>query len=233
VTTSFESAGSVVDAGMSDNSRLLIGVLALQGAFAAHETVLHRLGARTRRVRTSDDLDDLDGLVIPGGESTTMSNLLVTSGMHRSLQRAIAEGLPVFGTCAGMILLASHIRDGRDDQITLNAIDIDVRRNAYGRQVDSFETVLEVDGVDHPVPAVFIRAPAIEAHGPTVEVLASTNDRPCLVRQKSVMASSFHPELTRDTSIHSIFLDVVHSVIDGKTSRSTRRSTVGASLIQE
>ncbi|MFM8856055.1 MAG: pyridoxal 5'-phosphate synthase glutaminase subunit PdxT [Actinomycetota bacterium] len=218
---------------MSDNSRLLIGVLALQGAFAAHETMLHRLGARTRRVRTCEDLVDLDGLIIPGGESTTMSNLLVSSGMRASLETAIGDGLPVFGTCAGMILLASHIRDGRDDQINLNAIDIDVRRNAYGRQVDSFETSLEVDGIDHPVPAVFIRAPAIEAHGEMVEVLARASDRPCLVRQGSVMASSFHPELTQDTSIHSIFLDVVHSVIDSTPSRSTRRSTVGASPIQE
>jgi 5'-phosphate synthase pdxT subunit len=229
----FVSSGSVVETDMSDNSRLLIGVLALQGAFAAHETMLHRLGVRTRRVRTSEDLVDLDGLVIPGGESTTMSNLLVSSGMPTSLERAIADGLPVFGTCAGMILLASRIRDGRDDQITLNAIDIDVRRNAYGRQVDSFETFLEVNGVDHPVPAVFIRAPAIEAHGATVEVLASANDRPCLVRQERVMASSFHPELTQDTSIHSIFLDVVRSAVDSTSSPSTRRSTVGASPIQE
>ena len=233
MNTFFVSSGSVVGTDMSDNSRLLIGVLALQGAFAAHETMLHRLGVRTRRVRTCDDLVDLDGLVIPGGESTTMSNLLVSSGMHARLEQEIGDGLPVFGTCAGMILLASHIRDGRDDQITLNAIDIDVRRNAYGRQVDSFETTLEVNGVDHPVPAVFIRAPAIESHGGAVEVLASANDRPCLVRQDRVMASSFHPELTQDPSIHSIFLDVVRSVIDSKSSRSTRRSTVGASPIQE
>jgi 5'-phosphate synthase pdxT subunit len=218
---------------MADHSRLLIGVLALQGAFAAHETMLHRLGVRTRRVRTSGDLVGLDGLVIPGGESTTMSNLLMSSGMKSSLERAIGDGLPVFGTCAGMILLSSRIRDGREDQINLNAIDIDVRRNAYGRQVDSFETRLDVEGVDHPVPAVFIRAPAIEAHGPTVEVLASISDRPCLVRQGHVMASSFHPELTPDTSIHSIFLDVALSAADSRSSRSTRPSTVGGSPIQE
>jgi 5'-phosphate synthase pdxT subunit len=233
VNTFSATPESVEEAEMSDDTRLLIGALALQGAFAAHETMLHRLGARTRRVRTSKDLVGLDGLIIPGGESTTMSNLLVSSGVHASLVRAIGDGLPVFGTCAGMILLASRILDGRDDQISLGAIDIEVRRNAYGRQVDSFETVLEVAEVDHPVPAVFIRAPAIETRGKTVEVLASTSDRPCLVRQQRVMASSFHPELTQDTSIHSIFLDMVRSSIDGESFRATQRSTVGASPIQE
>lgn len=218
---------------MSTVTQPLIGVLALQGAFAAHEQVLEELGARTRRVRTSDDLVDLDGLVLPGGESTTMSNLLVSSGMFAAVSRAVADGLPVFGTCAGMILLAAHILDGRDDQVSLNAIDIEVRRNAYGRQIDSFETELEVDGIDHPVPAVFIRAPAVEALGEGVDVLAREGGRPCLVRQGRVLASAFHPELTRDHSIHELFLEIVSRArIEGHQNR-TRPRTVGAASEQE
>lgn len=218
---------------MSDDARPLIGVLALQGAFAAHETMLHRLDVRTRRVRTPEDLVGLEGLIFPGGESTTMSNLLTSSGLHSSLAQAVSEGLPIFGTCAGMILLAGRIRDGRDDQISLNAIDIVVRRNAYGRQIDSFETLLEVKGVDHPVPAVFIRAPAVEELSDSVEVLATASGRPCLVKQGRVLASSFHPELTQDASVHALFVDMVREAIGSAHSHSTQRSTVGSSPIQE
>jgi 5'-phosphate synthase pdxT subunit len=190
----------------------LIGVLALQGAFAAHESVLRNLGAVTRRVRTPDDLDGLDGLVLPGGESTTMSNLLESSDLFEPISRLIGEGLPVFGTCAGLILLATKILDGRGDQRCFAAIDVTVRRNAYGRQIDSFETELLVDGVDHPVPAMFIRAPVIESIGSDVQVLALDRGAACLVRQGNVLAASFHPELTSDAAVHEMFVDMVREL---------------------
>ena len=188
-----------------------IGVLALQGAFAAHAEKFVALGADVVEVRRPDHLTDLDGLVLPGGESTTMSNLLVSSGLARPLAEAIASGLAVFGTCAGMILLSTNIFDGRDDQISFSAIDATVRRNAYGRQVDSFECDLSVTSLDSPFHAIFIRAPAIEELGSGVEVLASWNDAPVLIRSGRIMAASFHPELTADTRIHRLFLDLVES----------------------
>ena len=188
-----------------------IGVLALQGAFAAHAEKFVALGADVVEVRRPDHLTDLDGLVLPGGESTTMSNLLVSSGLARPLAEAIASGLAVFGTCAGMILLSTNILDGRDDQISFSAIDATVRRNAYGRQVDSFECDLSVTSLDSPFHAIFIRAPAIEELGSGVEVLASWNDAPVLIRSGRIMAASFHPELTADTRIHRLFLDLVES----------------------
>lgn len=206
----------------------------MQGAFAAHEAVLLRLGCRTRLVRVVDDLEGLDGLILPGGESTTMSNLLVTSGLVDELSRRIGNGLPVFGTCAGMILLATDIEDGRDDQVCFGAIDITVRRNGYGRQVDSFETELTVRGTDHPVPALFIRAPIVESSGPGVDVLASEDGRPCLVREKNVVAASFHPELTEDTTVHSIFIDLVdHNRGESVGAAPIRRPTVEAVHEQE
>ena len=188
-----------------------IGVLALQGAFAAHAEKFVALGADVVEVRRPEHLTDLDGLVLPGGESTTMSNLLVSSGLARPLAEAIASGLAVFGTCAGMILLSTKILDGRDDQISFSAIDATVRRNAYGRQVDSFECDLSVTSLDSPFHAIFIRAPAIEELGSGVEVLASWNDAPVLIRSGRIMAASFHPELTADTRIHRLFLDLVES----------------------
>jgi len=188
-----------------------IGVLALQGAFAAHAEKFVALGADVVEVRRPEHLTDLDGLVLPGGESTTMSNLLVSSGLARPLAEAIASGLAVFGTCAGMILLSTDILDGRDDQISFSAIDATVRRNAYGRQVDSFECDLSVTSLDSPFHAIFIRAPAIEELGSGVEVLASWNDAPVLIRSGRIMAASFHPELTADTRIHRLFLDLVES----------------------
>lgn len=205
------TSGGAFTPDMSVESKPQIGVLALQGAFAAHESALRRLCCRTRLVRHVDDLEGLDGLVLPGGESTTMSNLLVTSGLADELSSRIANGLPVFGTCAGMILLASEIEDGREDQICFAAIDIAVRRNGYGRQVDSFETELTVRGTDHPVPALFIRAPVVESIGRGVEILAIQDGRPCLVRENNVVAASFHPELTADTTVHSIFVELVEN----------------------
>ena len=186
-----------------------IGVLALQGAFAAHVGAVRELGCDAREVRLPDDLVGLDGLILPGGESTTMSNLLRSSGLHEPIVDFVRRGRAVFGTCAGMILLADQILDGRDDQIALGGLDITVRRNGYGRQVDSFETDLDVTSFDGPFHAVFIRAPLIERRGAAVDVLAEHDGRAVLVRESNVLASSFHPELTRDGRVHAIFVNMV------------------------
>lgn len=187
----------------------MIGVLALQGAFAAHVERLSELGAATRLVKTPADLAGVDALVMPGGESTTMSKLLVSSGLFDVIATRLAEGLPTFGTCAGMILLADEVLDGRPDQRSFGALDIAVQRNGYGRQVDSFETDLDAArlGGGAPFHAVFIRAPKIVRIGPGVEVVAAHADVPVLVRQGSVLAASFHPELARDPRVHAQFLD--------------------------
>jgi 5'-phosphate synthase pdxT subunit len=184
-----------------------VGVLALQGAFASHRDALDACGVDTILVRHPDDLLGLDGLVIPGGESTTISNLLVSSGLLDPIRAAIDSGLPVFGTCAGMILMASKIVDGRDDQIHFDLLPMSVRRNAYGRQIDSFETDLDVAGFDVPFHAVFIRAPMIVEVDDQVEVLATYGERPVLVRLNNRFASSFHPELTDDIRIHRLFVE--------------------------
>ncbi|MGA0879454.1 MAG: pyridoxal 5'-phosphate synthase glutaminase subunit PdxT, partial [Ilumatobacteraceae bacterium] len=168
-----------------------IGVLGLQGAFARHIETLSELGVEARRVRTPDDLADLDGMVLPGGESTTMGNLLGSSGLLQPLTTALSSGLPVLGTCAGLILLAQRILDGRSDQVSFGVLDVTVRRNGYGRQVDSFEGDVEVRGLGDPFHAVFIRAPIIEDVGESVEVLSSLDGHPILVRQARVMACSF------------------------------------------
>jgi 5'-phosphate synthase pdxT subunit len=187
-----------------------IGVLALQGAFAAHSRVLTELGASAREVRVPDHLEGLDGLVMPGGESTTMSRLLLTSGLFDPLKALLSDGFPVLGTCAGMILLASEVLDGRPDQVSFAAIDLTVRRNAYGRQLDSFETDLNVDGLEgEPFHAVFIRAPVVEAVGPGVEVLAVHDHRPVVARSEAVMVASFHPELSDDPRLHAMFVRTV------------------------
>ena len=155
-----------------------IGVLALQGAFASHQQRLTELGASTRQVRTPADLAGVDALVMPGGESTTMSKLLVSSGLFDLIAARLVEGMPVFGTCAGMILLADEVLDGRPDQRSFGAIDISVRRNGYGRQVDSFEADLAVPSIaGGPFHGVFIRAPRVESAGPAVEVLARSEER--------------------------------------------------------
>ncbi len=182
-----------------------IGVLALQGAFAAHALALAEVGVEPAEVRVPADLDGIDGIVLPGGESTTMSMLLESSGLFDPLRDRLREGLPAFGTCAGMILLAREVLDGRTDQRSFGSLDIAVRRNAYGRQVDSFETDLDVTGLDGSFHAVFIRAPAIESSGPSVTVLARHEGRPVFVRQGSVFAAAFHPELSGDARLHALF----------------------------
>ena len=185
-----------------------VGVLALQGAFARHSEVLTGLGVVPLEVRTPGDLDAVDAMVVPGGESTTMSMLLDSSGLRPSLAERLADGLPVLGTCAGMILLAVRVTDGRDDQRSFGAIDIDVRRNGYGRQVDSFEDQLSVTGLDGPFHGVFIRAPVVERVGADVEVLATVDGVPVLCREGAVLVSSFHPEMSGDGRIHERFLDL-------------------------
>ena len=185
----------------------VVGVLALQGAFEAHQHVLGQLGFETVQVRTPSDLKLVGALVMPGGESTTMSHLLLTSGLFDSIDTRLKQGMPVFGTCAGMILLAKDVLDGRSDQKSFGAIDIDVKRNAYGRQIDSFETDIAVDGFVDDFHAVFIRAPQIARCGEGVTVLARHGQDVVLARQGSVMVSSFHPELASDVRIHSLFTD--------------------------
>jgi pyridoxal 5'-phosphate synthase pdxT subunit len=184
-----------------------VGVLALQGAFREHREVLDALGVETVEVRTPAQLGALDALILPGGESTTMSQLLDSSGVRAPLAERLADGFPVLGTCAGMILLARQVVDGRPDQQSFGVIDVAVRRNAYGRQRDSFEADLAVDGLlGGPFPGVFIRAPRIESVGERVEVLASHEDVPVLARQGAVVVASFHPELSGDLRLHEWFL---------------------------
>ena len=192
------------------NARVLVGVLALQGAFDAHARRLAELGVESRLVKDIPDLDGLDGIILPGGESTTMSNLLVASGLGVVLASRLHDGLPVFGTCAGMIMMAHTIHDGRPDQISFDAMDIKVRRNGYGRQNDSFEQDISVTSLDSPFHALFIRAPIIESIGSDVDVLASVGEHPVLVRQAHALASSFHPELVSDLRVHEIFLSMIH-----------------------
>ncbi|CAN5458348.1 pyridoxal 5'-phosphate synthase glutaminase subunit PdxT [soil metagenome] len=183
-----------------------VGVLALQGAFAAHEHALTGLGVETAQVRTASDLAGVDALVMPGGESTTMSRLLETSGLFDDLKARLSDGMPVFGTCAGMILLATDVLDGRPDQRSFGAIDLTVQRNGYGRQIDSFETDIEVGGLASPFHAVFIRAPKVVRVGDGVKVVASHDGVPVLAQQGHVMVASFHPELTADDRLHALFL---------------------------
>ena len=187
----------------------LVGVLALQGAFAAHQRALESAGATTRQVRQPGDLGGIDALVMPGGESTTMSRLLTTSGLFDDIKALLSDGLPVLGTCAGMILLATEVLDGRPDQLSFGAIDITVQRNGYGRQIDSFETDLDVIGFAAPFHAVFVRAPKVVAIGTNVEVIAEYDGVPVVVRQGHVMVASFHPELTGDARLHAKFLQEV------------------------
>lgn len=190
----------------------VVGVLALQGAFEAHQHVLRDLEIETVQVRTPAELELVDALVMPGGESTTMSHLLVTSGLFESIDARLKQGMPVFGTCAGMILLAKGVLDGRSDQKSFGAIDIDVKRNAYGRQIDSFESDIAVDGFAEDFHAVFIRAPQIARCGEGVTVMARHGNDIVLARQGSVMVASFHPELTSDTRIHSLFTGLLQEV---------------------
>ena len=187
-------------------STKVVGVLALQGAFSSHTKVLDSIGVSTQEVRTPQDLASVDALVMPGGESTTMSQLLESSELFEPIKKLIYEGLPIFGTCAGMILLASKIIDGRDDQVSFGAINIEVQRNAYGRQIDSFEADINVESFDSPFHAVFIRAPRIVKADRSVETLAEFGDDIVLAKQKNVLVASFHPELSPDKRIHEMFV---------------------------
>ena len=192
-----------------------IGVLALQGDVREHVRALTAVGALPSAVRRASDLDDVDGLVLPGGESTAISRLLEVFELLEPLRKHVAEGLPVYGSCAGMVLLADEVLDGRPDQQGVGGLDVVVRRNAFGRQVDSFETDLAFTGVGE-VHAVFIRAPWVERAGQQVEVLARVPEgggaaagRVVAVRQGRVLATSFHPELTGDDRVHGLFVDMV------------------------
>ena len=200
---------------------MLVGVLALQGDVAEHRAALADLDVESRPVRRPSDIAGLDGLVLPGGESTTMSVLLESSGLDEPIRKELEAGLPVFGTCAGMILLAGSLVDGRPDQRTYGAIDIDVRRNGFGRQLASFESDIDVDALgDEPLHGVFIRAPVVERVGDDVEVMATVpqpsgevttqeHRTPVLCRQGPVLVSAFHPELTADRRLHRYFVSII------------------------
>ncbi|RZQ65550.1 pyridoxal 5'-phosphate synthase glutaminase subunit PdxT [Amycolatopsis suaedae] len=195
-------------------SEPVVGVLALQGAVREHVAMLERAGAVARPIRRPAELSEVDGLVLPGGESTAMSSLLESFELLQPLRERIAAGMPAFGSCAGMILLARQALDARPDQHQLDGLDIVVRRNAFGRQVDSFEEDVDFAGVHGgPVHAVFIRAPWVEKVGADVEVLASVPDeqatRIVAVRQGAVLATAFHPELTGDERVHRLFVRIV------------------------
>jgi 5'-phosphate synthase pdxT subunit len=210
----------------------LIGVLALQGDVREHRLMLERAGARTTAVRRPGELADLDGIVLPGGESTTMYKLARTFDLFEPLQHAVRSGLPAFGTCAGMIMLADHIENGIAGQETIGGLDIVVRRNAFGRQVDSFEADLDVSvqgrPMGQPFHAMFIRAPWVEKLGQDVEPVArvATGEavgRIVAVRQADLLATSFHPEITGDHRMHALFVDMVQSRLDGPGGTPAKR----------
>jgi 5'-phosphate synthase pdxT subunit len=188
-----------------------VGVLALQGDVREHVAALRAVGAEPVAVRRPDELGDLDGIVIPGGESTTIGKLLVTFELLEPLRKSLEAGLPAYGSCAGMILLADRVLDGTPDQVGLGGIDMTVRRNAFGRQVDSFEGTVDIAGVGE-YDAVFIRAPWAEQVGAEVEVLGQVADRIVVVRQGSLLATAFHPELTGDPRIHQFFVSMIREV---------------------
>ncbi|MGW9081306.1 pyridoxal 5'-phosphate synthase glutaminase subunit PdxT [Streptomyces kronopolitis] len=191
-----------------------IGVLALQGDVREHLKALADTGAQGRPVRRAEELDAIDGLVIPGGESTTMSKLAVVFGMLEPLRAFVRAGKPVYGTCAGMIMVADKLLDAREDQETFGGIDMIVRRNAYGRQNESFEAAIDVAGIPGgPVEGVFIRAPWVESVGAEAEVLATYDGHTVAVRQGNVLATSFHPELTGDHRVHALFVDMVRHTV--------------------
>ncbi|SHN73225.1 pyridoxal phosphate synthase yaaE subunit [Geodermatophilus obscurus] len=193
----------------------VVGVLALQGDVREHLATLTELGAEAVTVRRPEELAEVDALVVPGGESTTMARLATRFGLLGPLRDAVAGGLPVYGSCAGMIMLADRLLDAPADQVTVGGLDVTVRRNAFGRQVDSFESQVEIDGVaGGPVHAVFIRAPWVEQAGEGVQVLGRVVGGPAdgrivAVRQGNLLATSFHPELTGDRRVHALFVEIV------------------------
>jgi len=189
-------------------NHLQVGVLALQGAFESHLKTFETMGIDAVSVKTVEDLNRIERLVIPGGESTAIQMLLESNSLSGPLKERLHEKMPVFGTCAGMIVLSRIILDGREDQSPLNAIDIVVRRNAFGRQIDSFESPIEVKGLGEPFPAIFIRAPIVESVGDNVNVYAKVDDQIVLCGNASTLVASFHPELSSDTRIHEMFLSL-------------------------
>jgi 5'-phosphate synthase pdxT subunit len=203
-------------------------VLALQGDFAEHAASLRAAGASAREVRLPRDLDGLDGLIIPGGESTSIGKLLVEWRLMEPIHERIDQGFPVWGTCAGAILLAKDVLGALPGQPLLRVMDIAVRRNAFGRQVQSFETDLDVPALGRqPFPAVFIRAPKIESVGPHAEVVASLDDRTVVAaRQDHLLATSFHPELTGDARFHKLFVDMTRATPDSRASSRNGKSAV-------
>ncbi len=207
------AASRAIASPVVSRSALTIGVLAVQGDVREHVRVLTSLGAQAHGIRRPTELTDLDGLVIPGGESTTMDKLVRAFDLFDPLRALIAGGLPVYGSCAGMIMLADRIAEGRPDQQTLGGLDITVRRNAFGRQVDSFEEDIDFVGLDGgPVRAVFIRAPWVEDAGDGVDVLARAAGRIVAVRQGALLATSFHPEVTGDARVHELFVEMCKDV---------------------
>ena len=196
-----------------------IGVLALQGDVREHQAMLHLAGAETLRVRRPEELDRVDGIVMPGGESTTMYKLARTFELFEPLRAALRGGLPAFGTCAGMIMLADRLEGGTPDQETIGGLDVVVRRNAFGRQVDSFEADLDVTGFEDPFRALFIRAPWVEKVGHDVRVVATVASgdamgRIVAVRQAHLLATSFHPEITGDHRFHQLFEEQEAQVVN-------------------
>jgi 5'-phosphate synthase pdxT subunit len=184
-----------------------VGVLALQGDFREHIAAAEKCGHNAIAVRRESELEEIDCLILPGGESTTIIHLAQTFGLYEPIKKAIVEGLPVYGSCAGMILLAEKVIDGTPNQKTFGGLEITVRRNAFGRQVESFESALEFLG--KTINAVFIRAPWVEDHSKKVEVLATSAGHPVAVRQGNLLATSFHPELTDELSVHRFFFDEI------------------------
>ncbi|MGY1593333.1 pyridoxal 5'-phosphate synthase glutaminase subunit PdxT [Geodermatophilus sp. SYSU D00708] len=209
----------------------VIGVLALQGDVREHLAALRAEGAEVVAVRRPEELAGIDGLVVPGGESTTMAKLAVRFGLLEPLRAAVAAGLPVYGSCAGMIVLADRLLGSPPDQVTVGGLDVTVRRNAFGRQVDSFESEVRFEGLGgDPVHAVFIRAPWVEEAGEDVQVLARVvgghaDGRIVAVRQGNLVATSFHPELTGDRRVHALFVDLVRREMADRSGAGNERGT--------
>ena len=198
---------------------MTIGVLALQGDVREHVRALGECGAQATTVRRPEELENVTALVIPGGESTTMSNLAISFGLLDPVRKRIASGMPVYGSCAGMIMLATTVLDGRPDQESFGGIDMTVRRNAFGRQIDSFEAEVAIEGIGDDFRAVFIRAPWVEGVGPGVRPLGRVTSgdaagRIVAVRQGNLLATAFHPELTGDLRVHRYFVEMVRHAAD-------------------